>query len=64
MHREARIALGGTVPIALVVFAVAATCDCLLLHATGMSIALAGLAGAMSIEFFAPDEADAAGGGG
>jgi hypothetical protein len=62
MHREARIALGGTVPIALAVFAVASTCQCLLLHATWMTIAIAGLTGALTIEFLAPD-ADPAGGG-
>jgi hypothetical protein len=51
------------VPIALAVFAVASTCNCILLHATWMTIAIAGLTGALTIEFLAPEEADPAGGG-
>lgn len=57
MHRQARIVLYGTVPIATLVLAVSMLCQCYLLSWAAIGLTGLGLSMALSMDYFAPEPA-------
>jgi hypothetical protein len=55
MHRQARIVLYGTVPIATLVLAVSVLCKCHLLSWAAIGLTGMGLSMALSMDYFAPE---------
>lgn len=55
MHRDARIVLYGTVPIALVTLTISFLCSCWLLSWVAIGLTGMGLSMALSMDYFAPD---------
>lgn len=58
MHRESRITIYGTTPIAVAVMAVGTVCSCTLVTTVGLGLLIAGLTAAFTVDHFSDPAAD------